>query len=97
MGALGWEDIVQTLPAILYAGILSTGAGFTLQAIGQKYAKPSVASIVMSLEAVFSAVGGFLILHERFTGRETFGCILLFAAVILAQAPVSGKSEDNTE
>jgi drug/metabolite transporter (DMT)-like permease len=90
----GAVDVVRVAPAILYAGILSTGAGFTLQAVGQKYANPSAASIIMSLEAVFSVVGGFLILHERFTGRETLGCVLMFAAVILAQAPVgSGKKQ----
>jgi drug/metabolite transporter (DMT)-like permease len=90
---LAWADIVQVLPALLYAGILSTGAGFTLQAVGQKYANPSAASIIMSLEAVFSVVGGFLILNESFTGRETLGCVLMFAAVILAQMPIGGNAK----
>ncbi|MDR0357207.1 MAG: DMT family transporter [Clostridiales Family XIII bacterium] len=90
-GGFNLSGIVSILPAILYAGILSTGAGFTLQAVGQKYANPSAASIIMSLEAVFSVVGGFLILHERLTGREGLGCALMFAAVLLAQLPVKSR------
>ncbi|MDR2156542.1 MAG: DMT family transporter [Clostridiales Family XIII bacterium] len=90
-GTFDGADVLKVMPAILYAGVLSAGAGFTLQAVGQKYANPSAASIIMSLEAVFSVVGGFLILDERFTGREIFGCILMFAAVLLAQIPVANK------
>jgi drug/metabolite transporter (DMT)-like permease len=82
------EVLLAVAPALLYAGILSTGVGFTLQAIGQRHANPSAASIIMSLEAVFSVVGGMLILNEILNGREILGCILMFAAVILAQLPI---------
>ena len=85
------QSVIDVIPAILYSGILSSGVGFTLQAVGQKYANPTVASIVMSTEAVFSVIGGFLILGERFTPREFMGCVLMFAAVILAQLPLSPK------
>jgi drug/metabolite transporter (DMT)-like permease len=85
------ENIIAVLPAILYTGVLSSGAGFTLQAVGQKYANPTVASIVMSTEAIFGVIGGFLLLGERFTSRELLGSILMFAAVILAQLPLGAR------
>ncbi|MDR1246688.1 MAG: DMT family transporter [Clostridiales Family XIII bacterium] len=86
-----FESIIAVLPAILYAGILSSGAGFTLQAVGQKYANPTVASIIMSTEAIFGVIGGFLLLGERFTPRELLGSVLMFAAVILAQLPLGTR------
>ena len=72
---------------ILYTGVLSSGIAYTLQIIGQKYAQASVASIVMSLESVFSVLAGWLVLHEVLSPRELTGCMLVFAAVILAQVP----------
>jgi drug/metabolite transporter (DMT)-like permease len=83
-----FERLVDALPAVLYTGILSTGVAFTLQAVGQQGLNPSAASIIMSLEAVFSVFGGILLLGEVLTGRELAGCILMFAAVILSQLPV---------
>ncbi|MDR1572577.1 MAG: DMT family transporter [Clostridiales Family XIII bacterium] len=85
--ALALQNIAAALPAILYTGILSSGVGFTLQAVGQRYANPSAASIIMSTEAVFGVIGGFLLLNERLTPREMLGCALMFAAVMLAQLP----------
>ena len=79
--------IRKALVAILYCGLGSTAAGYTLQAIGQRHANPSAAAIIMSLESVFSVLGGFLLLNERLSARELFGCALMFAAVILAQIP----------
>lgn len=80
-------QIGEALIPIFYAGIFSSGVAYTLQMVGQKYAAPAVASVVMSLESVFAAVGGFLILHEYLSGREVFGCVLVFVAVMLAQIP----------
>jgi drug/metabolite transporter (DMT)-like permease len=94
---LSFAAINAAMISLLYAGIISTGVGFTLQAIGQRYANPSAASIIMSLESVFAAVGGAMILHERMSARELFGCALMFAAVILAQLPIGNKSAANTE
>ena len=74
--------------SLLYAGILSSGAGYTLQVVGQKGLNPTVASLLMSLESVFSVLGGWVILHEHLSGRELFGCALIFVAVILAQIPL---------
>jgi drug/metabolite transporter (DMT)-like permease len=87
VGAFSLEGLVDALPAILYTGILSTGVAFTLQAVGQQGLKPSAASIIMSLEAVFSVLGGMLLLGELLSARELFGCVALFAAVILSQLP----------
>lgn len=73
---------------ILYAGILSSGVGYTLQVVGQKYISPTAATLLMSLESVFSVVGGILLLSQVPTMREFFGCALIFIAVIFAQIPV---------
>lgn len=92
-GEQDWDAIVKAIPTIAYAGILSSGAGYTLQAVGQKYANPTAASIILSLEAVFGILGGVIILGESFSTREIFGCILMFTAVILSQLPVKGAQE----
>ncbi len=76
---------------ILYAGILSSGIAYTLQMEGQKYAEPSVAAIMMSLESVFAVLGGWVVLNERLSVRELAGCALVFTAVILAQLPQKDK------
>lgn len=73
--------------AILYTGIMSSGIAYTMQIIGQKGLNPAVASIIMSLESVFSVLGGAVLLHEILTGREMLGCALIFVAIISAQLP----------
>ena len=73
---------------IAYCGVLSSGAGYTLQILGQKNLNPAIASLIMCLESVFSALGGWLLLHQNLSFRESFGCVLLFAAVVLAQLPL---------
>ena len=80
---------------LMKSGVLSCGAGYTLQIVAQKNVDPTVASILLSLESVFAAVFGALILHENMTSRELFGCTLMFAAIVLAQlpAPKRAKSE----
>ena len=78
---------------ILYAGILSYGVGYTLQIIGQNGLNPTVTSLIMSLEAVFSAVFGWLILGQKLNAKEMLGCCLIFAAIILAQLPVQRKAK----
>jgi drug/metabolite transporter (DMT)-like permease len=82
---LSLEGVSFALPEIAYAGILSTGVAFTLQAVGQRYANPSAAAVIMSLEAAFGLLGGVVLLHEALSGREVVGCVLMFVAVILAQ------------
>ena len=82
-----WADISAAGLPILYAGVMSGAVGYTLQILGQKYTDPAIASLIMSLEAVFSALTGLIVLHERMTGREIIGSAVLFSAVILAQLP----------
>ena len=70
---------------LLYAAILSSSVAFTLQIIAQNKIRPTLASLLMSLESVFSVISGWAVLGERFTLQEGIGCILMFTAVILAQ------------
>lgn len=79
--------IAAALVPILYAGICSDGIAYTFQIIAQKTTDPTVASILMSLESVFAAIGGWLILAESLSAVELLGCALVFAAVMLAQVP----------
>ena len=79
--------VLAALVPILYAGICSDGIAYTLQIIAQKTTDATVASIIMSLESVFAALGGWLILHESLTPVELGGCALVFAAVLLSQVP----------
>lgn len=82
-------DIAANALPILYCGVMSSGVGYTLQILGQKGLNPAIASLAMCLESVFGAVGGWLVLHQTLSARELLGCALIFAAVVLAQLPVS--------
>lgn len=72
---------------ILYCGVFSSGVAYTLQILGQRDLNPAIASLIMCLESVFSAVGGWIILSQSLSLRESAGCVLIFAAVVLAQLP----------
>lgn len=72
---------------LLYAGVLSCGVAYTLQILGQKNVNPAVASLILSLESCFSVLAGWIVLGERLSLRESAGCVLMFAAIILAQLP----------
>lgn len=87
------RDILLTMGPLLYSGVLSSGVAFTLQIIGQKNTPPAVASLIMSLESVFAALSGWLFLKQGMQGRELLGCVLVFAAVILAQVPFGALQE----
>lgn len=78
-------NIKQAAIPILYGGILSVGVAYTLQALGQKYAKPSHAAIILSLEAVFASIGGLLILHEDLGFRGYLGCLLMLTGMLISQ------------
>ena len=73
---------------LLYAAILSSCVAFTLQIIAQNKIRPTLASLLMSLESVFSVISGWAVLGERFTLQEEIGCVLMFTAVILAQVNI---------
>ena len=91
------SNILAAAPQILYLGIMSSGVAYTLQIVGQKYAEPSVASLSMSLESVFAALGGWLISGNTLSSRELCGCALVFAAIIAAQLPEMMASRKKQE
>ena len=82
LSALG-EGIVP----LAYAGIMSCGVAYTLQVIGQRDTDPAVASLLLSMESVFSLLAGWMILGQALSPRELSGCALVFGAVILVQLP----------
>lgn len=81
------SNFVGGIIPLAYAGIMSSGVAYTLQVIGQKDLDPTVASLILSLESVVSMLAGWVILRQALSPRELFGCVLVFAAVILAQLP----------
>lgn len=82
-----FEQLRAAALPILYCGLISGGLGYTLQMTAQRFTEPTVASLLMSLESVFAVLAGALLLHERMSMRETIGCVLLFAAILLVQLP----------
>ena len=81
------SDILAAWMPILYAGVMSCGVAYTLQIVGQKGLNPAVASVAMSLESVVSVIAGWILLGQMLGGREIFGCVLMFIAIIIAQLP----------
>ena len=77
---------------ILYAGVMSCGVAYTLQIIGQKNMNPTVASLILSLESCISVLAGWVILGQQLSAREITGCVIMFAAIILAQLPQKEKA-----
>jgi len=78
-------SVYSALPAILYAGVFSSGIAYTLQALGQKNLNPAIASIAMCLESVFATLSGWIVLGQNLSLREVIGCILMFGAIVLSQ------------
>lgn len=94
-GFYAWLPALQSWNAwipILYAGVMSCGIAYTLQIIGQNGLNPTIASLLMSLESVFSVLAGWIILGQKLTTREILGCVIIFAAIVLAQLPVGAKT-----
>ncbi len=81
------ELLMNCLWPVLYVGVFSSGVAYTLQILAQKDSNPAVVSLLMSMESVFATISGAIILGDRMTGKEYFGCALMLAAVILAQLP----------
>ena len=77
---------------ILYAGVMSCGVAYTLQIIGQKNMNPTVASLILSLESCISVLAGWMILGQQLSAKEITGCVIMFAAIILAQLPQKEKA-----
>ena len=80
--------IQANIMPILYVGIMSAGVGFTFQTIGQRYAPPELATLIMSLESVIAFIGGVAFLHESYSTKEFVGCIIVLLAVFLAQISI---------
>ncbi len=99
LDAISWQNILHAAPQILYLGIMSSGIAYTLQIVGQRYADPPVASLSMSLESVFAALGGWLISGNTLSLKEGVGCTLVFVAIIVAQIPqfFEGKTQKAAE
>ncbi len=87
------SGVITASLQILYMGIMSSGIAYTLQIIGQRYAEPTVASISMSLESVFAALGGWVIAGNALSAREILGCVLVFVAITVAQIPSRSVKE----
>lgn len=81
------EGILACWTSIVYAAVFSGAIGYTLQFVGQKCTEPTLASLVLCLESVFAALGGWLILGQGLSGREMIGCVLMLGASIIAQLP----------
>ena len=79
------STVLSAWMPILYAGAFSCGIAYTLQVVGQKYVQPSHAVLLLSLESVWAAIGGVVLLSERMSASETIGCILVFAAVLATE------------
>lgn len=87
------SGILQSLIPLLYGGFLSVGVAYTLQVIAQKNAKPSHAALIMSMESVFGAIGGAIILGERMSVRGYMGCILIFSGILISQFKFPAKQK----
>lgn len=80
-------NIFHAAVPLLYTGVMSSGVAYTFQILGQKNYNPTIAALLMSLESVFAVLGGWLILKQSLSVAETFGCLLIFIGIILAQLP----------
>ena len=94
---ISFQVLLDCIWPLLYVGVFSCGVGYTLQILAQKGSNPTVVTILLSLESVFAVISGAIILHQQMTGREYLGCVLMFAAVVLAQLPMPQKKEAKAE
>lgn len=81
------QNLLSCWFPLCFAGVLSMGVAYSLQIVGQKDLEPTAASLIMSLESVFAAIGGWWLLGERMSGTELLGCGLVFAGVVISQLP----------
>ncbi|MDD5922694.1 MAG: DMT family transporter [Eubacteriales bacterium] len=81
------HTILGAWVSLLYVGVCSSAGGYTLQIVGQKYTKPTEATIIMSLESVFSVLAGALLMHDRMISMQYLGCAMIFTATLLPNLP----------
>lgn len=86
------SGIAAGLPSLMYVAVMSGAVGYTLQIVGQKTTDPTLASLLMCLESVFAALGGWVLLHQALSPRELLGCALMLAASVVAQLPDRGQA-----
>ena len=91
-----FADLKPAAFSIFYTGVMSSGVAYTLQILGQKELEPALASLIMSLEAVISALAGWALLHQTLTARELVGCGIMFAAILVAQLPEKNHTHEET-
>ncbi len=91
------HTIYQAAIPILYGGICSVGIAYTLQVVAQKNAQPSHAAIILSMETVFAAIGGWLILNEKLGFQESLGCVIMFIGMLLSQLQNLKKPEESAD
>lgn len=89
-----WGAVFSAWAPVLYAGVMSCGVAYTLQVVAQKDIEPTIATLIMSLESVFSLLAGWVLLGQKMSGKELFGCVLVLAAILLAQMPERRKELD---
>ena len=87
------SSILTAWLPILYAGIMSCGVAYTLQIVGQKNMNPTVASLILSLESCISVLAGWVLLDQKLSIKELLGCVIMFAAIILAQLPEKSSAK----
>lgn len=85
--------LISVIGPLLYSGVMSCGAAYTLQIVGQKNTPPAIAALIMCLESVFAVLTGWVILDEKLTAMELTGCFIMFAAIILTNIPRNEKKE----
>ena len=86
-----WAAVWQHILPVLYCAVFSSCVAYTLQILAQRDSDPTVVTLLLSLESVFSVLAGAVILHDRLSGREYLGCVLMFLAVVLAQIPLKRR------
>lgn len=89
--SLTWQNTKSSWLPIAYAGLISVGIAYTLQIIAQKHAPPAHAAVIMSMETVMAALGGWLLLNEELSAVEFIGCLLMFVAMLVSQLPFLTK------
>lgn len=88
-----FENFAACWTSVVYVAVFSGAMGYTLQIAGQKSTDPTIASLIMCLESVFAAVGGWILLDQRLSGHEMLGCALMLGASIVALIPLPAKTK----
>ena len=91
---ISMNAILNGIWPVLYGGLLSVGIAYTIQVVAQQTAHPSYVSIILSMESLFAAIGGWLLLSEPLTGRGIAGGLLMLSGMIIAQVKRKGRQKE---